>query len=364
LIEYITSRHESGSSNAPDIPVLAGKRYLHTTTQPFGNCFNRRVDDKTRPRQLKWGCTLLTEKIEMNRFPAIVLFSTLAYGQLGSAPPVPAAPSGPAAPAPNLNNLENATKARALLDQAIQALGGDAYLNAQNKGEEGRVYSLHHGESRGVGVQYRMFTRYPDQDRLELIGRGNVVVPLPLVGIIVVSHEKKNKNDIVVVHNGGKGYEITYKGTAPEDPVELAAYLRRHQHSLHTVLQKWIHDPKVALFYDGTAIIDGKGTDQVTLVNGQNDSVTVNMDTYSHLPVKTSFTWRDPDDKQKNVEDEVYDNYKLVQGINTPHSITRNFNGEMTHQRFINTSQYNLPLSETLFDATVDYDPMKPMKKK
>jgi hypothetical protein len=295
---------------------------------------------------------------------ALILLSVLAYGQVGSAPPAPAAASTAPAPAANLNNLENATRARGLLDQAIQALGGDAYLNAKNMGEEGRVYSLHHGESRGVGVQYRAFTRFPDQDRFELIGRGNVVVPLPLVGIIVVSHEKKNKNDIVVVHNGTKGYEITYKGTAPQDPVELAAYLRRHQHSLHTVLKKWTHDPNVALFYDGTAIVDGKSTDQVTLVNGQNDSVTVNLDAYSHLPVKNSFTWRDPDDKQKNVEEEVYDNYRLDEGVMTPHSLTRNFNGEMSHQRFINTAKYNLELADDLFNVTADYDPMAPPKKK
>jgi len=55
------------------------------------------------------------------------------------------------------------------------------------------------------------------------------------------------------------------------------------------------------------------------------------MDQNTHLPLKTSFYLaRNPEDKQKNVEDEVYDNYRLVQGIMTPHSITRNFNGEMS----------------------------------
>ena len=59
------------------------------------------------------------------------------------------------------------------------------------------------------------------------------------------------------------------------------------------------------------------------MLNSQNDSVTVYLDQYTHLPLKSSFTWRDPEDKQKNVEEEVFDNYRLVQGIMTPHSITR-----------------------------------------
>jgi hypothetical protein len=102
----------------------------------------------------------------------------------------------------------------------------------------------------------------------------------------------------------------------------------------------------------------------VTVLNKQNDAVTIYLDQNSHLPVKTSFTWRDPDDKQKNVEEEVFDNYRLVQGVMTPYSITRTFNGEMTHQRFINTAKYNLPLSDTIFDASVTYDPKESTKKR
>lgn len=299
----------------------------------------------------------------MNRFAVILLLSALAHGQAGNAPPTGMTPPTPTQAA-SLNSLDNATKARATLDQAIQVLGGQAYLTYENKGEEGRAYSLYHGVSRGVGAQYRLFTRFPDRDRFEILGRGNVVLPLPLVGVIVVSHDKKNKSDIVVIHDGVKGYEITYKGTAPQDPVELAGYLRRRQHSLDAVLRKWINDPAVALFYEGLAIVDGKATDQVTLINSKNDAVTVNLDQNSHLPMKVSFTWRDPADKQKNVEDEVYDNYKPVQGIMTPHSVTRNFNGEMTQQRFINSAKYNLQLAGDMFQATVDYDPMKAPKKR
>ncbi len=289
----------------------------------------------------------------MQRLFAILLLSTVAAAQ--AAAPTPTA---------NLNDLDNAHKARAILDQTIQALGGQAYLTAQARGEEGRLYSLHHGESRGTGVQYRQFNRFPDQERVEIIKRGNVVVPLPLVGVIVVSHQVKDKNDIVIIHNGDKGYETTYKGTAAQDKEDLTAYLRRRQHSLDQVLRKWINDPTVESFYDGLAIVDAKPVDQVTLLNNQNDAVSVYLDQNTHLPLKTSFTWRDPADRQKNTEEEIYDNYRLVQGIMTPHSITRNFNGEMSHQRFINVAKYNLPLPETMFEATVDYDPKQPLKKR
>lgn len=305
----------------------------------------------------------------MIRFLTILSFCVFAVAQEPStAPRAPAPPSAPVAkPALNLNDSDNARKARTLLDQTITALGGQAYLAMQNRAEEGRLYSLYHGGSRGTGVQYRYFNRFPDQDRLEILGRGNVFIPLPLFGsvdVIVVGRQKKSAADLVVIHNGDKGYETTNKGTAPQDKEDLQAYLRRRQHSLEQLLRKWINDPNMQFFYEGLAIIDGKPTDQVSVLSNRDDSITVYLDQNTHLPLKNTFTWRDPKDKQKNTEEEVYDNYRLVQGIMTPHSITRFFNGEATQQRFINTARFNLQLPETTFQAEVTYDPLAPPEKK
>jgi hypothetical protein len=300
----------------------------------------------------------------MRIFFAILLLSTLSAAQAGSAPPAQTAAPPPAPPI-NPTDSENALKAHSLLDQAIAALGGQAYLGAQNLAEEGRWYTIYHGQSRGAGVQYRQFRTFTEKDRLEVMGRGTVFIPLPLfdsVGVITVS--KKGKADLVVIHNGDKGYETTNKGTSAQDKDDLIAYLRRRRHSLDAVLRVWIKDPTMQYFYDGMAIVDGKPTDPVTLLNSKNDAVTIYLDQNSHLPLKTSFTWRDPEDKQKNVEEEIFDNYRLVQGIKTPYSFTRTFNGEISHQRFINTARYNLPMDDSIFQAAVDYDPMAAPKKK
>jgi hypothetical protein len=125
-----------------------------------------------------------------------------------------------------------------------------------------------------------------------------------------------------------------------------------------------MRDPDVALFYNGASVVDGKECEGITLLNSQNDSVDVFLDQNTHYPVKISYSWRDEKDKQKNTEEEVYDNYKLEQGIWTPHSITRYFNGETSQQRFITTAAYNLKLPDTMFEAAVTYDPKLPLKKR
>src|SRR5438270_11666087 len=47
---------------------------------------------------------------------------------------------------------ENARKARAAIDRAIQALGGQAYLTIRDIEQQGRLYSFHHGRENGGGV--------------------------------------------------------------------------------------------------------------------------------------------------------------------------------------------------------------------
>jgi hypothetical protein len=50
-------------------------------------------------------------------------------------------------------------------------------------------------------------------------------------------------------------------------------------------------------------------------------------------------------DKYRNVE-EVFDNYKLVAGIMTPHSVTRYLNGDMSYQKFLNEVVFNHDLPD------------------
>jgi hypothetical protein len=228
---------------------------------------------------------------------------------------------------------ENVRKAKAVLDQAIQALGGQAYLNIQDISQEGRTFSFFHGQPSSYGIQFWRFYKYPDKDRVELT----------------------KKRDVIYVNNGDKGYEITYKGTRAADAKDLADYNRRRQFTLDWVLRHWVSDPGVALFYEGAAVAADKPADQVTLINAKNQGVTLFIDSNTHLPIKKTYSWRDPADEQRNTEEEVYDNYRPMQGIMTPFSITRYYNGDMSNERFLTVVNYNQGLSDAKFEAQITY---------
>jgi hypothetical protein len=223
----------------------------------------------------------------------------------------------------------NAQKAKAVLDQAIKALGGDAYLNWSDMTTEGRSYSFHHGQANSLGTLFWRFRKFPDKDRLELT----------------------KKRDILEIFNGDNGYEVTYKGVRDmERKDELDPYLRRRHYSLDIVLRQWLNQPGIALFYEGQNVAAQKETDQVSIMNSQNEGVTLNIDINTHLPVKKGYTWRDPLDKERNMEEEIFDDYRPIQGIMTPYNTTRLFNGEMSAQTFLTDAKYNQNLNESLFD--------------
>ena len=258
----------------------------------------------------------------------VFLLTALAFPQ--SAPTNSSESAAPAVPTSQAipTDQESARKARAVLDQAIQALGGQAYLNAQDMTQEGRSYSFHHGEPNSLGSLFWRFRKFPDKDRIELT----------------------KKRDVIELYSGDKGYEITYRGVRDMESKELDPYLRRRHFSVDAVLRQWLNQPGVALFYEGQTVAAQKQADQVTVMNAKNEAVTLYLDASSHLPVKKSFTWRDPVDKQRNVEEEIYDNYRPAQGVMIPYDTTRFFNGEMSAQSFVTSANINQGLSDTLFD--------------
>jgi hypothetical protein len=239
------------------------------------------------------------------------------------------------------NDQENARQARAMLDQAIQALGGQAYLNIHDMEQQGRTFSFHHGASTSNGILFWRFVEYPDKERLELTPQ----------------------RDVALVYNGNKGYEVTYKGPHAVEDKDLVDYLRRRRLSLETILRTWVNDPTVALFYDGNALAGNYAAHKVTLINSKDEAVSIFFDVDTHLPIKKSYVWRDPVDHFRNVEEETFDNYRPVQGVMVPWGFTRYFNGDMQTERFVNGVHINQALDETMFDPNSAYNPNKGVKK-
>lgn len=272
----------------------------------------------------------------------VLLLCMAAAAQRTDAPP-PQAPgttgTQKAASGPIPVQEENARKAKQVLDQCIQALGGQAYLTYQDKRFQGRSYTFYHGQPNSQGVQFWAFWKWPDKQRVELTKQRNVID----------------------IWNGDKGYETTYKGTRGMEAKDTTGYLRSRHYSLEHIFRDWLKEPGIALFYDGATIAENKQAERVTIMNAKNEAVSIDIDLNSHLPIRRSYSYKD-EDGYKSDDVESYDGYRVEDGINTPHTVTHYKNGDMVGERFITSTQYNVGLADSIFEATVSYDPFKKLE--
>jgi hypothetical protein len=274
------------------------------------------------------------------KFAVVVLAASSVFAQAAPPPSSSTEASWPTAQfAATAAKDPGVLKAKQILDAMIRALGGETYLALRDMTIEGRSYAFYHGKPSGLGVVYWRFWQAPDKDRYELT----------------------KQRDIIDLYLGDKAYETTYKGTVALEPKLLNEYLRRRDHSLEWVIRTWLPAPGSMILYEGTAIVEQNLADKVTILTAANDSVTLAVDPMTHLPVRKTYSWRDPIDRQFDEEAEIFSNYKMVQGVNTPYSTVRMENGEMSNQRFINSVSYNTGLAPTLFEPKgLLYNPPKP----
>ena len=260
---------------------------------------------------------------------ALLLFclAAMAAAQT-SGPPHPAISTPSADGSQAISTADpGAAKARELIGQMIKALGGDAYLDYTYVEQEGRTNGFYHGQPTGGTAPFWRFYKFPDKERVELT----------------------KQRDWIVIHNGGRGTETTFHGTRPEDDDATREYQLRDQYSMENVLRNWLSAPGTAFFYDGTGFTDNHQVDNVTVANANDQQETFSIDIFSHLPVRKSFTVRDPKYKDKDTYSDIYSEYRLVQGIQTAFVVTRVKNDEMISQRFLSKVVYNAGLQDSFF---------------
>jgi hypothetical protein len=234
-------------------------------------------------------------------------------------------------------------RGRALLNEMVDALGGDAWRNRKDMQATGRTAGFFRNQPNGMVIDFDYWRRFPasgqpETERLGFLTDKSMILP-------------GKKIDVVQIWTATNGYELTYKGRTelPKDQVE--DYERRKQHSIDAVINTWLKTPGVMVIAEGTSMVMRRIADKVTVLSPNNDAVTIEMDATSYLPLRRTFQWRNQTFKDYDEDVEEYDDYHTIQGLPTAFILTRYHNGDMVSQRFYNKVQYDVGLSNDLFDA-------------
>ena len=273
------------------------------------------------PGQQLWTSLPAPDRIQGKQFnmrTLAIVFLTLAIsGRLASS----SQPQGEA--------QSNQQKARAILDRMIATMGGQNYMTLQNSYSEGRYGRFHNNVQVG-GAQFFRYWQWPDKDRWEL----------------------SKQRDVIYLYLGDVEWEITYRGAHEMDPkkddsVRLA--LLRRRYALPVILRTWIDAPGTLLLYEGSTLAENRMAEKVTIITTTNDSVSILVNADTHLPAAKVYTIRDPQTRERDEEMEIYDNWRMVQGVNTPYSTALKHNGDIVRQEFLSAITYNTHPPEEIF---------------
>ena len=221
---------------------------------------------------------------------------------------------------------QSAAKAKQFLQQAIDALGGPAYLNVHDVTCTGRMSQFDHsGELSGFD-NFIDYAQPPDKDRTE---------NLP-------------KRNIIYVFNGDKGWDLD-RGGVSEAPSRHGHLSGRHQEGYrqHSAPSHSRAGHDFPLWRPRRRGLPGS---RLGRISGQRQSHLPHRHCPQHAPARRKVVdTRDANTRMRTEEIEYYSNYHPIDGIQTPFQITRERNGIKIYQVFFDKFEYNTGVADALF---------------
>lgn len=254
---------------------------------------------------------------------AIVLFSAICL-----LPAVtPAATSTSLAQNPDTMMPEqNVAKAREILNQLIDALGGPAYLEVRERQCDGRRAKIgHSGEMEGY-IDFKDFWRYPDNHRTDYSKKGN----------------------IIDLFTGDEGWTLDRSGVSEEPATAVSEFQALMTNSVDNLLRHRLKDPALNLHYAGRGIVDMLEADWVE-IPGPESTLRLAVARSTHLLLRSVVASVNQEMNERTEETAIYTNYRRKDGVMVAMQISRERDGRRYYQAFYDTCTFNPNFPEDTF---------------
>ena len=221
----------------------------------------------------------------------------------------------------------SAAKAKAIMAQAITALGGDAYLKVRNSDCKGRAAQFEHSGGVVGYVQFHDYRQMPDKNRMEYGPKGN----------------------IVNVYAGKEGWTLDRGGVSDVPAQDMADYQETSNTDVNTILRYRMNDSSLVFRYSGADVVDLKEADWVEIADHEGHTIRIAFDRKTGLPIRTVVSQREAETGDRIQRSTYYNSYHVIDGIQTPFQVSRFRNDQQTYQVFYESCQYNTELAPEMF---------------
>ncbi len=225
-------------------------------------------------------------------------------------------------------------KAEAIVNRAIEVLGGSTYLNVKTVVGRGFFSSFHEGISQ-IPARFLDYISYPDKERTEFIGAGIRVVQ---------------------TNSGSTGwlYDGATKTLSDMKSPQIEDFKRSMRTSVENVLHGWWKNEGATLSYIGRREAGlARRNETVRLTYPDGFWIEYEFAAKEGLPAKVIYkrtkTKPDSDEKEEITEEDRLAKPITIDGVTAPWVVDHFINGIQTSRVNYESIEYNRPLADLLF---------------
>lgn len=230
-------------------------------------------------------------------------------------------------------------KGKRVVDEALSALGGQAFLNMRNRVESGLIYGFYREQLTATSADtlYTTYLKRPASPDPDFLG-------------MRVRDARGKKQDDVILFTGGTGYEITFRGARPLADALIGQFRIATLRNIFYILRQRLGEPGLLFDSRGADFFENRPVEIVDITDANNDTVTVYFDKMTKLPTRQNYYRRDPINRDRIEEVSIFNKYRDVGGgVMWPFNIRRERNGEKIFEMFSETVEINQDLKDSMF---------------
>jgi hypothetical protein len=239
---------------------------------------------------------------------------------------------------------ENTAKAEAVLNRALEVLGGNAYLNISSLVGRGFYTPFHDGQSQ-IPQKFVDYIAYPDKERTEFISSGIRTI-------------QTYSGETGWLYDGANKSLTDLKGGQIED------FKRSMRTSVENLVRGWWKKENATLSYVGRREAGvGRRNETVRLTYPNGFWIEYEFAAKEGLPAKVIYkTTRkklDTDEDEEVTEEDRLAKPITIGQITAPWVIDHFTNGVQTSRVGYESVEYNTPLAESLFAKPTNIKSLK-----
>ncbi|HLJ49271.1 MAG TPA: hypothetical protein VKU01_24830 [Bryobacteraceae bacterium] len=239
-------------------------------------------------------------------------------------------------------------KGKRIVNEAVEALGGQNFLTMNDRVETGRAYSFYREKLSGLSIA-RFSTRY--LNRVENPGKTLAVL---------VRQDFGKKFDYGLLFQQDDAYDVTFRGARPLADDRFQRYKDTTITDVFYILRERLKEPGLIMESRAADVWNNKPVEIVDITDANDQVVTIYFHQSTKLPVREIVVRLDPKTRERNEEITIYDKFRDVNGVQWPYSVERERNGEKIYQMFSDSVEINKSLPDTTFNLPTGIKKLKP----